>query len=132
VEPSALHDRAPGYGIVTFDRASRKITIANWPRWVDATRPGAKPYEGWPITIHQHDNGLPNTGWALEAVNEPSLRDPVVQVIDQSSSEIVYTLRIQGSRFLPRVFREGTYTVKVMDPDRGVEKVYRDRRATRQ
>jgi phosphodiesterase/alkaline phosphatase D-like protein len=132
VEPSALHDRAPGYGIVTFDRASRKITIANWPRWVDAARPGAKPYEGWPITIHQHDNGLPNTGWALAAVNEPSLRDPVVQVIDQSSSEIVYTLRIQGSRFLPRVFREGTYTVKVMDPDRGVEKVYRDRRATRQ
>ena len=38
--------------------------------------------------------------------------DPVVQVID-SAGEIAYTLRIQGRTFSPRVWKAGTYTVKV-------------------
>jgi hypothetical protein len=46
-------DRAPGYGIITFDRSDHTITMANWPRWVDPSSPGAKPYPGWPITIRQ-------------------------------------------------------------------------------
>lgn len=129
VEPAALYDRAPGYGIVTFDRAAREITLANWPRWVDATKPEAKPYDGWPITVKQTDNGLATAGWELAPVKEPEMTDPVVQVIDESSGEIVYTLRIQGNSFTPRVWRDGVYTVKVMDPDSGVEKVDRGRKA---
>ena len=39
--------------------------------------------------------------------------DPVVQVVDESKGEIVYTLRIKGSSFRPKVFAEGAYTVKV-------------------
>jgi len=53
IEPADINDRAPGYGIITFDRIDRTITIANWPRWVDPSAPGAKPYPGWPITIRQ-------------------------------------------------------------------------------
>ncbi len=56
IEPADINDRAPGYGIISFDRATRRITMANWPRWVDPTAPGAKPYPGWPVTIHQDDN----------------------------------------------------------------------------
>ena len=51
IEPVDINDRAPGYGIITFDRAERTITFANWPRWVDPAAPGAKPYPGWPITV---------------------------------------------------------------------------------
>jgi hypothetical protein len=53
IEPTDINDRAPGYGIITFDRLERTITFANWPRWVDPKAPGAKPYPGWPITIRQ-------------------------------------------------------------------------------
>jgi hypothetical protein len=53
IEPADINDRAPGYGIVTFDRIEHTITMANWPRWVDPSAPGAKPYPGWPITIRQ-------------------------------------------------------------------------------
>jgi alkaline phosphatase D len=53
IEPADINDRAPGYGIITFDRLERTITLANWPRWVDPKAPGAKPYPGWPITIRQ-------------------------------------------------------------------------------
>lgn len=129
VEPAALYNRAPGYGIITFDRDTRKITMANWPRWVDPSQPGARPYPGWPITIHQFDNGLPSGKWALEPVTAPGPADPVVQVIDQSKNEIVYTVRIKGTSFTPKVPRDGLYTVKVMDPDRNQEKVYKDRKA---
>jgi hypothetical protein len=130
VEPAALNQRAPGYGIVTFDRQTRRITIANWPRWVDASQPGAQPYPGWPITIHQLDNGFPKTGWTLETVRTPGLADPVIQVAEQSSGEILYTLRVQGDSFTPRVFRDGVYTVRVLEPGHGRSE-YRDRRARR-
>jgi hypothetical protein len=53
IEPADINDRAPGYGIITFDRVERTITFANWPRWVDPAAPGAKPYPGWPITVRQ-------------------------------------------------------------------------------
>jgi hypothetical protein len=51
IEPADINDRAPGYGIITFDRTARTITLANWPRWVDPKAAGAKPYPGWPITV---------------------------------------------------------------------------------
>lgn len=56
-EPRDINDRAPGYGIITFDRRTLRITMANWPRMVDPSAPGAKPYPGWPVTIHRDDNG---------------------------------------------------------------------------
>jgi hypothetical protein len=39
--------------------------------------------------------------------------NPVVQVIRESDGDILYTLRIQGSRFRPHVYGPGKYTVKV-------------------
>ena len=57
VEPRDINSRAPGYGIITFERQSLRITMANWPRSVDPSAAGAQPYAGWPITIHRDDNG---------------------------------------------------------------------------
>ena len=39
----------------------------------------------------------------------------MVQVIDESNGEIVSTIRIKGTTYRPKVFRKGTYTVKVGD-----------------
>ena len=41
------------------------------------------------------------------------MKNPVVQVIDDSNDEIIYTLRINGTSFRPKVFQKGSYTVKV-------------------
>jgi hypothetical protein len=117
-EPAALFDRAPGYGIVTFDRATRRITATNWPRCVDATKPGARPYPGWPITLDQTDNGLPDSGWVLPEVSAPGLVDPIVEVVDESTGERVYTFRILGTSLEPPVQGPGTYSVRVFDPER--------------
>ncbi len=118
IEPTALHQRAPGYGIVRFRRADRSIELTNWPRWVDASEAGAEPYPGWPIRINQMDNGLPSA-FRLPAIDAHGIEDPVVQVEDETSGEIVYTVRIQGSEFTPTVRKAGTYIVRIMDTDSG-------------
>ncbi len=46
-------------------------------------------------------------------ININGQTNPVVQIIDESGNEIVYTLRIRGNRFRPKVFKKGSYTIKV-------------------
>ncbi len=119
VEPAALHDKKPGYGIVRFDKARRTITMECWPRFADPRDPKGVQYEGWPKTIRQAENyGRPAAAW-LPTVRVEGIDDPVVQVLDEASGEIVYTIRIEGRSWRPKVFRAGTYTVGVGDPDAG-------------
>jgi hypothetical protein len=113
-EPKALMHRAPGYGIVTFHRATRDITIANWPRWVDATRPGAQPYPGWPITINQLDNGFPKRGTTLAPVRGTK-PNPVIQVVNKKTGEIEYTYRAKEPGFSPRVRKPGEYEIRILE-----------------
>jgi alkaline phosphatase D len=117
LQPATLFNRAVGYGIIEIDRKSRQFTLSNWARQVDATQPGAQPYPGWPVTIHQLDNGYKTARYELKAIDAPSA-DMVLQVEDEATKEIVYTVRMEGKRIIPRVFREGRYTVRLI-PDRG-------------
>src|SRR5690606_31632226 len=105
--------------LIRFDKTTRKITMECWKL---LTR---DQFEGWPLTIHQLDNdGRKPVAW-LPTVTAEGLENPVVQVIDEVSGEIVYTLRIQGNSFRPKVFREwGTYTLRVGDPERGLWRTF--------
>jgi hypothetical protein len=115
VEPAALHDRAPGYGIARFNRSTRTISLAAWPRWSDPAA-GDKPYPGWPVVFSQTDNyGRVPAGY-LPHLNIRGMSDPVVQVVSEDSGETIYTLRISGNEFTPGVFSDGGYTVHVGEP----------------
>jgi alkaline phosphatase D len=115
-EPAALHDRSPGYGIIRFHRKSREITFECWPRWADPSKADAQQYPGWPVTIAQADNYTREAAAELPALKVTGLVDPVLQVIDESTEEIVYTLRIQGTEHQPKVASAGRYTVKIGEP----------------
>jgi hypothetical protein len=118
--PAALYDRAPGYGIVRIDRKTRDLVVECWPRWVDPSMPGAKQYTGWPVTVNQLDNYGRTAAGYLPTLEVEGMSDPVVQVIDETDGEIVYTLRIKGTAFRPKVFqRDRRYRVRVGDPDAG-------------
>ena len=112
VEPVEVNHRAPGYGIIEFDKATRKITVANWERWTDPSKAGAKPAEGWPITIDQTDNGLP-TSIRLKPVSVPS--NAIVQVVDDATNEVLYTLRVSGTTFSAGVPRPGKYSIRLLN-----------------
>jgi hypothetical protein len=111
--PTDDNYKAAGYGLVRFKKSTREITMECWPRHVDVTTGEAKQYAGWPITINQLDNYARRPiGW-LPKLRITGQEDPVVQVIDEDSGEIVYTLRINGAEFRPKLFKAGVYTIKV-------------------
>jgi hypothetical protein len=103
---------ASGHGLVRFDKETRKITMECWPRGSRATIPNAAQYTGWPMTFSQEDNyGRKAVAWLPRV--QCNLRNPVIQVVDESSREVVYTLRILGNEFSPKVFRPGAYTLRI-------------------
>jgi phosphodiesterase/alkaline phosphatase D-like protein len=116
-EPHELYQRAPGWGIARFNRDTREIVTEIWPRWVDPSAPGSEPYPGWPITLTQSDQYDRAAVAYLPQIVVSGMGEPVVQVVEEGTGDIAYTVRIQGDRFRPRVFAEGgTYTITVGEP----------------
>lgn len=105
--------RADGYGIVRFDKKNRKITFECWPRFSDAKEGDKAQFPGWPITVSMDDNDGRKPVAYLPTLVFEGPANPVVQVIEDATGEIVYTVRVRGDRFQPRVYRAGKYTVKV-------------------
>jgi hypothetical protein len=114
-KPARLHDRAPGYGIARFTRATRQISLEAWPRWADPSA-GDGPYAGWPVTFEQQMNYGRERTQHLPTIDVRGVHDPVVRVVDEQSGETVYTIRITGNRFRPWAFSPGIYTVYVGEP----------------
>ena len=107
-----LTTRAAGFGVTRINKNTRDITFTCWPRNIDVTDKNAKPYPGWPFAFNQLDN------YGRKAVSYlPNLKinkaNQVVQVIAEKTGEVIYTIRIKGNQFRPKVFEAGEYTIKV-------------------
>lgn len=129
IQPAALHDRSPGYGVVHFNKKDRTIRMECWPRYADPKRDELQ-YQGWPKTIGMLDNyGKEPVAW-LPKIEVNGFDKPVLQIIDQLYGDIVYTLRIPGHSFRPWVFREGLYTLRIGQPGTDRLKVLNDLKAS--
>jgi hypothetical protein len=116
-EPSRLYDRAPGFGIIRLNKRTQQITMECWPRYADPGSPDSKQYPGWPVTIQMEDNYGRRPRLWLPPIETTGLKyPPVIQVIDEATGEIVYTLRCRESGYQPKVFSYGTYTVIAGEP----------------
>jgi hypothetical protein len=105
---------APGFGIVRFDKQDRTIRIECWPRGVDVTSEDAKPYPGWPVTVQQLDNYAREADGFLPMVKVEGCPRPVIQVQDERTGEILYTVRVPSPQWQPKVFdADSVYTVRV-------------------
>lgn len=109
--------RGDGYGIARFNKKTNNVTFECWPRFADAKRGDKAQFPGWPITIQSADNdGRKPAAW-LPKLNirgaSGDVARPVVQVIDDKTGEILYTLRANEATFQPPVFAAGKYTVKI-------------------
>lgn len=108
---------ASGHGLVRFDKAARRVTFECWPRGVDVTRPDARQYAGWPITVDPF--ALPGhrpVAFLPEVEAPAGIARPVVQVFHEPTGELAYALRVTTPRFQPSVDAEGTYTVRIGEP----------------
>lgn len=115
---NTLHDKASGFGLVRFNKAEGTITMECYRLQIDtsALEPDDQ-FPGWPKTIALTDNyGRAAAAW-LPELRTQGLENPVVQVIDEQG-EVVYTLRVRGTSFQPKVFTtDGSYRVRIGEPD---------------
>ncbi len=115
-EPASIHDKMPGYGMVHFNKKSREITMECWPRYADPSD-DAQQYTGWPRTISMYENDGRKAQFRLPTLKISGTSNPVVQVVQDETGEVLYTVRILGNSYQPNVFAPGKYTVKMGDPD---------------
>lgn len=118
------HDKSSGYGIVRMDQEQQTITMECWRLMADLGQlTPENQFPGWPRTIHQFDNDGRRAVGHLPALTFAPGEAPVVQVIDEADGDVLYTVRVKQASFRPKVFKPGSYTVKISDPDRGTEKI---------
>lgn len=110
--PDKSNAKGSGYSMAYFNKVQRSITFENWAANADISN-GDKPFRGWPITIQQWDNDGREIVGELGTITIEGADDPVVQVVSEESGEVLYTLRIQGNQFTPRVYFVGSYTVNI-------------------
>ncbi len=121
--------RSAGHGVVRFNKSKRTITMECWPRGSDVTKKDAKQYPGWPIVITQEDNYSKVPAGYLPVVRISGMTDAIIQVKNQSTKEVVYTIRANGNQFHPMVFdKDALYTLTVGNQN-GKEQVFKDLKA---
>lgn len=118
------HDKSSGHGIVRFNKKDRTITMECYRLLWDAKNPKpADQFPGWPRTIALEDNYAREAAARLPTLEIKGMRNAVVQVVDETSGDVVYTLRIGGDNFRPVVFdAKNSYTVIVGEPAAGKTK----------
>lgn len=109
--PADLQDerqRADGYGLIRFSKSIRAVTFECWPRFSEGEQ-----FPGWPITVRGDDNdGRQPVAWLPELVIAGG-DEPVVQVVEDATGEVLYVTRVSGQRFQPAVYGTGTFTVSI-------------------
>src|SRR5437773_6750828 len=88
-----LHDKVSGLGLVRFDKPNRKIIVECWPFLADVAQPGTQ-FRGWPVSFDTMDNYGRKVGVLLPRLEIQGATDPVVEVFDERSGELVYVLRL--------------------------------------
>jgi alkaline phosphatase D len=105
-----------GYGVVRFNKASQTVTIECWPHNADPDA-GDEQFPGWPIILKLEElDGRRPVAWLPDLAIEGQ-DDPVVQIVDQASGEIVKVIRAGNGSYRPGVFDASkVYTLRVGEP----------------
>lgn len=112
VDRSDETKRSDGYGLARFNKKTREVTFECWPRFASVDDGDAAQFPGWPITVKMSDNDGRRVVGKLPEQRLDGVERPVVQVIEEASGEILYTVRAPVG-FEPPVYATGRYTVKV-------------------
>ena len=131
-KPKNLNEWATGFALAKLNKKTQQIEMECWPHYSCPSDPESEQFPGWPMTIDMEENyGRKAVAW-LPEVRVSGLDDPpVIQVTDQESGEIVYTLRIKRNSYQPKVFKEGIYSIKVGEPGTDKMKILTDIKSSR-
>ncbi len=115
---NTLHDKASGHGIVRFHKQSGEISIECYRLQIDPEnlKPGDQ-FPGWPKRISYLDNYGRKAWGYLPVIKVKEGENPVVQITNEQTGEVEYTIRIRGNSWQPKVFEPGKYKIRVGYPE---------------
>ena len=103
--------RADGFGVARFNKRNRTITFECWPRFAKVTEGDKAQFAGWPVTVKMsHNDGRKIMGWLPKLVFPK--KNQVVQIKNLKTEEILYTVRINGNTFQPKVYSMDPHEVR--------------------
>jgi len=124
IEPAIIHNRATGYGLVTFNKKNRTIKTSCWPRYANIDNGDEEQFPGWPITVTQEENyGRKAVAW-LPTIKVNNGSKPVVFIYDENE-ELQYCIKMAAATFLPKTFSKGRFTIEIKDFETQKSKVYK-------
>ena len=104
--------RADGFGVARFNKRNRTITFECWPRFAKVSDGDKSQFVGWPVTVKMsHNDGRKTMGWLPKLVF--SKKNQVVQIKNSRTEEILYTVRINGNTFQPKVYSMDPHEVRL-------------------
>ncbi len=113
----AIYSASSGIGYIEVNPATRSIIYNRITTEPDSTTKLGAPLPGWPITcMHNMAYDREHVGY-LPAVEITGQSNAVIQVINENSGKLLYSLRSSGAAFLPRVFCIGHYTMNIGNPE---------------
>lgn len=106
--------KGSGYAIARFNKDKRTITAEmyriQFPNPDQPTAP-QNMFVGWPKTVRQLQSyGRPPVA-LLPRIEIVGAVDPVISVMEEATSALVYALRIRGATFRPPVFSNDFHTL---------------------
>ena len=109
-----------GFGLVTFDIESRDIKVESYKFLADLENAPARvnQHAGWPKILNQYENaGLNN--YNLPEIKSKKVNNPVVNIIEKKSGNLISSIRIKGDTFTPTVQNKGMFIVEMVDANTG-------------
>lgn len=119
-----LHDKVSGLGLVRFDKQSGRITVECWPFLADPTQANSQ-FPGWPQTFEIAANYGRQAAAHLPTLTITAEANPLLEVLDEATGELIYARRIPRRGFQPGVFAAGKYIVRLSIPETGKTKELR-------
>jgi len=116
-----LHDKVSGIGLVRFDKPNRRITVECWPLLADVTASNTQ-FRGWPQLFDVQANYGRKAVAHLPTITITSETNPVLEITEEATGELIWGQRLTTRTFRPGVFAEGKYTVRLSVPENGKAK----------
>ena len=114
-----LHDKASGYGLVRFNKTTRRITMECRRLLVDPSQsPEGTQFAGWPRTIAQTENYGRKAAGYLPRSGCGACSIPLCRSSTNRTAKSFTRCASRAIAFRPKIFRRwGTYTVRVGEPE---------------
>lgn len=111
-QPKKLHDKAPGYAIITFFKQTQLIKTAVYRRGASLNaKKENKPVEGWDITINRNDNFGTSAKYTLPVLLLFEQSKCLMKVTDESGN-LIHSFIPHHQIIQLKMDKTGTYKIE--------------------